>query len=283
MSILVVGAGNSASLIIQQLTEINADFRVMLRDPSKAATLDLEKEQVIQGDLSDPQSLLEATKGISKLYLAMAIHADNVIWVDNVIKACQANNVDHIVKLSGFGASKQAGSHIIRMHAETDQMLIDSGLTYTLLQPNSFFQNLYASLPTITEAGQFFLPVGDASLAFIDLRDVAEVAVKTLTESGHENKTYRLTGPSSITYHGQAKVLSVASGKTIHYVPVPQAVAKDAMLASGMDDWSASVLAEILAWFAVGNYSIVTTDVEDILGKPARTFASFAEEIKELL
>ena len=284
MTILVLGAtGNTDSEVVQQLKQKNAAFRVMVRNTQSAAPLCLTDDQVRVGNFDDIDSLTRAMDGIDSVYLAMVAHQDNQKWVENVITAMKAAGTKHLVKLSGIGATEDAGSEIIRVHAKTDKMVKGSGLDYTLIQPNSFYQNLFGSVETIKNSNQFFLPLKDVKQSVVDIRDVAAVAVAALIDTGHAGKTYLLSGPQSLSFAEQAKILSDAAGKDIQYIHVPKEAAEEAMSSSGMDPWLAAHLAEIMDWFTQGSYDYVTDDIEQVLGRPARTFAAFAKEFAPLV
>ena len=282
MSILVLGAtGNTGSQVVEQLRTQGADFAVMTRSADKAEALGLAGARVRSGDYNDPVSLKNAMQGVERIYVAMPPSPDNRSWTENLVEAAKAAGVRHIVKLSGFGAHAGAGSEIVRTHYATDELIRQSGLAYTILQPNSFFQNLYGSLATIKEYGKFFLPLGDAAQSVIDVRDVAAVAVAALTGHGHENRIYKLSGPRALTFHEMASILSSATGKSIEYVPVSQEQAAESLKQAGMPDWVAEKLAEILAWFGNGEYAEVTGTVAEVLGKPPRRFEDFAVEFAQ--
>ena len=279
MDILVLGAtGNTGSEVVRQLKLKGANFGVMIRKAKSAETMGLKAEQVREGDFSDVESMKNAMKGVKCIYVSMPIHQDNELWVANVIEAAQAANVEHVVKLSGMGAKIDAGSEIIRTHVVTDNLLKASNLQWTIIQPNSFFQNLYGSLETINSMSQFFLPLADAKQSVVDIRDVAAVVVESLTGDGHHGQTYLLSGPEALTFAEQAAVLSQATGKNIEYVAISEDAFASAIKEAGMDEWFANALAEIMAWFATGAYTEVTDTVERVTGKPARTFSDFAGE-----
>lgn len=280
MEILILGAtGNTGSAIVKQLKDKHADFGIMTTRQSNLEELGLEADQVHIGNYDDVASLVTAMEGVSRVYLVMPMHPNMVDWVKNVISAAKQANVQHIVKQSGLSASASAKSQIIRDHAASDALIKESGLQYTLIQPNSFFQNFYGSLPTINADGCFYLPLGEAPLSLVDIHDVAGIAVAALTEEGHAGKTHLITGAEALTSSEQAKLLSVASGKTINYVNVPQEAVASAMKEAGMGEWLADKLAEMLAWFAEGDYSQVTDTIQTVLGREPRTFADFAQEL----
>lgn len=280
MTILVFGAtGNTGSAIVKQLKAKQVGFCVMATSKDKAAALELSENQIRVGNFDDIPALVAAMTDMTHIYLVMPVHPKTVHWVENVITAAKTAKVQHIVKQSGLNANASAKSQVIRDHAATDALIQASGLDYTLIQPNSFFQNFYGSLPTINGEGRFFLPLGDAKLSLVDIHDVAAVAVAALTEPGHAGKTHLLTGPEALTSAEQATLLSKASGKEITYVDVPKEGLEAALKSYGMDAWQADKLSELLAWFAQGNYDQVSTTIEMVLGRKPRAFSDFAQEL----
>src|SRR5439155_6799006 len=121
-----------------------------------------------------------------------------------------------VVKLSAMGAG-DPGSEILRQHGETDELLKASGVPWTILRPNSFHQNLLWSAASIRERGEFHLPLRDARQSLVDVRDLAAVAERALTEPGHEGKTYDFTGPESLSYADVAATLSAVRGRPVRY------------------------------------------------------------------
>ena len=109
-------------------------------------------------------------------------------------------------------------------------------------------------------------------------KNIAEATANILTQPGHENRAYDITGPESISYFDVAATLSEVLGRTVTYVPVPEEAAKAAMLETGMPEWDAQALAEIQALFATGTYAEVTPDLEQLLGRRPRSFADFARD-----
>lgn len=281
MKILVLGAtGNTGLLVVNNLKNLKADFSVMVRDTTKSDVLGLSGDQIIEGNLSDKHSLVKAMNGIDKVCLIMPMHSDVVSWTKNVIEAAKEAQVGFIVKQSGLKASKEAKSQIIRDHAQSDQLIQDSGLAYTLIQPNSFYQNYYGNLETINTYGQFFSPLTDSKQSMVDVNDVAEATALVLQQDGHEGKIYKLTGPEALTSAEHAKYISLASNKDVEHVHVSQKDFEETLLQLGMDNWMSKHLSELMSWFDEGTqYGEVYSDITTILGRPARTFESFSQEI----
>lgn len=280
MTVLVLGAtGNTGSVIVSQLKQKQADFSVMTATIEDAAKLNLADEQIRIGDFSDIASLTDAFEGIQRVYLLTPIHPSAVTWVQNIIQAAKEAGVEHIVKQSGLKASLDSTSEVIKDHAHTDNLIKQSGLDYTLIQPNTFFQNFYGNLPSINAEGRFYSSLGDTALSLVDINDVAAVAVAALTESGHEGKTHHITGSEALTSSEHAKLLSAASGKEITYINIPEVALVGGLKEAGLGDWLSDKLGEMITWFTQGDYALTTNTVEEVTGRKPRTFADFAQEL----
>ncbi|CAM3192633.1 SDR family oxidoreductase [Vibrio rarus] len=282
MTILVLGAtGNTGSAIINQLKDKQADFNVMATRYEAASKLNLEKERIRIGNFNDVSSLISAFKDIQKIYLLTPIHPSATTWVKNVIQAAKEAGVKHIVKQSGLKASLDATSEVIREHAYTDNLIKQSGLDYTLIQPNTFFQNFYANLPSINAESRFYSSLGDTALSLVDINDVAAVAVVALTESGHEGKTHHITGSEALTSTQHAQLLSDASGKKITYIDIPEVALVGALKEAGLGDWLSDKIGGMITWFQQGDYGLTTNTVEEVTGRKPRTFSAFAQELSQ--
>ena len=277
--ILIAGAtGTNGRELIRQLSLQRVAVKALVRDVKQAAYLAGDSVDLVEGDLADVASLAPALAGIEKAFIVTAIHPDSTKWFEHFYSAAIEAGVQHVVKFSGLSASKESPATILRQHGESDEALVQSGLAYTLLRPNSFFQNMLWQTQSIRETGLFYLPFGDAKQSMVDVRDLATAAVRVLTEKGHEDKTYNLTGPDSLSYFDIAQILSQTTGKEITYVPVAAEDARQAMLASGIPEWDAEVLTEIQAYFALGQHATVTDDLSNLIGRPAIKFEQFAKD-----
>jgi uncharacterized protein YbjT (DUF2867 family) len=276
--ILVVGAtGTNGREVVARLAQAGRPVRALVRDPAKATELRLPNVEVVRGDLDDPASLDVALKGVDRAFLVTAVDQRTGRWCQNFIEAAKRAGRPHVVKFSGMGAGS-APVEIMRQHGATDQMLAGAGLPFTILRPNSFFQNMLWSAETIRAQGAFYLPLRDARQSLVDVRDIAAVAVEVLTAPGHEGQTYEVTGPEALSYHDVAATLSRVLGKPVRYVDVPPEAARESMLKAGMPAWNATAVTELYEVFATGQFATTTDVVERLTGRPARTFEAFARE-----
>lgn len=110
------------------------------------------------------------------------------------------------------------------------------------------------------------------------MRDIAAVAAKALTESGHEGKTYDITGPEALTHAEMAAQLSETVGKEIKYVDVPPESMRQTLLGFGMPAWQADGLVEDYDHYRRGEAAMMTSTVRDVTGKEPIPFAQFAKD-----
>ncbi len=276
--ILVTGAtGTIGSEVVQQLAAAGAKVRALVRTPSKAAGLGANVE-LAQGDLGDPRSLDAALRGVEKLFLLTSGDPKQVELQRNALEAAKRNGVKYVVKISAMGADLNSPISLARWHAQTEKELKESGLKWTILQPHFFMQNLMMNAETIKSQGVFYGSTKTGKLAMVDARDIAAVAVKVLTTPGHEGKTYLITGPEGISLDEVAQKLGAALGKPVKYVDIPGDQLKQGLLGAGVPEWMASDLTNMHLWFSTGGAGTPDPVVQQITGKPARTFDTFARD-----
>ena len=193
-------------------------------------------------------------------------------FIDTAAKA----GVGHIVKLSGIIPGLDSPFRFAHMHAEIEEHLAASGLTYTMLRAGEFMKAYFRQVPNIVGRHELRLPMADQRIASINIVDIAAVAVAVLTGTGHENQTYPITGPHALTMAEVAAILSEAIGTTIRYVEVPPEAARQAQLDAGMPLYLADGLAELFAERRAGKESVVSAVTPSLLGRPATSFAEFA-------
>ena len=195
--ILITGAtGNNGQELIRQLTAMGQSVRALVRKPAEAAKLDGSNIEVVAGDFDLPETLETALQGVEKAFLLTPVAERFVQWQKDFIQAAQRAKIKHLVKFSGMGAHARSASLLLKLHAETDEVLRSSGVPFTILQPNSFHQNMLSSANTIKAQGVFYWPLKKASQSTVDIRDISAVAAKVFGEFGsrRENLCPHRTG-----------------------------------------------------------------------------------------
>jgi len=232
--------------------------------------------EIAEGDLAKPETLGAALAGIEKVFLLSSPGPQMVSAESNLIEAAKRGGVKHVVKLSAMGADVDSPLMLGWWHGQVEKRLEDSGLPFTNLRPNAFMQNFLGFAPTIKAHDAFFAPVKGGQFSVVDARDIAAVAKAALTEAGHENKTYVITGPAALSYAEIAEKLSDVLGRKISYVDVPPEAAKKGMMDAGMPEWFAEALNELYGAWSEGYGATITNVVREVAKKEPITFDEFA-------
>lgn len=277
--ILVTGAtGSNGTEIMKRLASRNVQVRAMVRDQNRSSEIAVPNVEVVEGNFDRPETLLSALVGVERAFLltnsSERAEAQQIAFID----AARQSDVEHIVKLSQFGADASSPGRFLRYHAEVEAALQASGIAYTFLRPNLFMQGLLNFRSTITTQNAFYAAAGDAKVSAVDVRDVAEVAVAALTEAGHEGKIYDLTGSQALTHAEMAEHLSTALGREITFVDTSPEAMHDTLLSVGFPVWQADGLLEEYAHYRRNEAAAVTSGVRDAIGKEPRSFEAFAHD-----
>ena len=276
--ILVTGAtGLNGGELVRLLSARGVPVRALVRNASRAAALSsLANVEIVEGDMERPETLAEPLRGVDRAMLISSSNAAMHEVQSNFIDAARKAGVTHMVKLSGIIPDIDSPFRFARMHGEIELKLERSGIAFTHLRAGEFMHSYFRQVPAIVARGALFLPMEDARIASIDVGDIAEVAAKALTESGHEGKTYPLTGPEALTMAEVAKKLSAATGREISYVNVAPEEAKRARLAAGVPEYTADALDELFAERRKGKESEVYPVFEELIGRRPTSFDEFA-------
>jgi uncharacterized protein YbjT (DUF2867 family) len=279
-TILVTGAtGNVGSHLVRELRGRGEPVRAFVRDAAKARELFGDHVDLAVGDYGDSTSIGSALEGVDRVFLLTPTHPEMAQWERNVLDAAVVAGVRRVVKMSTIGADPGSDGRFARWQGECEEALGASGLPAVTLRSSNHMTNLFFSIESIREAGRIFAPVDDAKIAMIDRRDLAAVAALTLTETGHDGRTYVLTGPEAITYHDVAEQLSQVLGRTVEFVNVPDEAAIDAALGAGAPEWLAYGVVEVNQQLKRGLAAQSTDAVRVLLGREPYSFADFASDV----
>jgi uncharacterized protein YbjT (DUF2867 family) len=277
--VLVTGAtGNTGSGLVPALRSAGVDVRAFVRNESKAQPLKDAGAEIVVGDLDRPETIEPAVEGVDKIYLLTWNGPTQAQQAENVIKAAKQAGKPHIVRHSMWGPE----SRIIKQGRQVEEALKSSGLPWTLVKPTFFMQNTMMAAQTIASDGVIYWAMKDGKLGMIDLRDIVDAAVAVLTSSGHEGKSYILTGPAAISFHDVAATFSKVLGKDVKYVSVPGEAALDSMLGIGMPEWIAKGYVELFEGFSENFANRATDNVAILTGHPARSFEQFARDFAQV-
>ena len=274
--ILITGAsGNVGKEVLKQVAATGAKVRAAFQTVTKAAAAPSGVE-ITTMDYNKPETLQAALMGIERVFLVAPPTPNLPALERKAIDEIKQSGVRHVVKLSAMGGRDAI---FPRQHADSEDYIKSSGVPYTLLRPNGFMQNFVTyNGATINTQNAFYGSQGVGEVSHIDLRDIAAVTVKTLTENGHEGKAYTLTGPEALSNARVAEILSEDTGREIRYVDLPAEQFKQALLGAGLPEWSANALVDLQQFYRRGSASAVTRDVEHLLGRKPISFEQFSRD-----
>lgn len=280
MSDLVLGGtGQVGGAVAAGLLAEGREVRVLTRSPERARALPAGMGVVV-GDLLDPRSYAAAFAGVERLFLINGVSQTELQEGLAAVNEAHRAGVRRLVYLSVHHAEE--GAHIPHFASKTaiEAAVRASGVPFTILRANNFFQNDFWYKDAILGYGVYPQPLGDAGVSRVDVRDVARAAVNALTGTGHEGRTYALVGPEPLTGPGIAATYAEMLGREVRYG------------GNDLDAWERLMLTMLPAWM-VYDYKLMyelfqraglrasaedRRQTEAILGGPARVFAPFARE-----
>ncbi|MDM4721887.1 NAD(P)H-binding protein [Micromonospora sp. WMMA1363] len=272
--ILVTGAtGNVGRRVVERLVAAGYGVRATTRDPSHANLP--AGVAAASADLADPESLRPHLDGVEAVFL---------IWpfVDPATAAHLAPRVADV--LTGAGSPRVV--YVSAAYAEVDpdsfwavveRAISASGLPWTVLRPTGIATNTLGWAASIRAEGVVRWPYGAAARSLVHEDDIAAVAVEALTSERHDQRTYVLSGPETVTQAEQVRIIGDAIGRDLRWHDVPAQTIRPMLAATlGSPAFADAALASWAAFVQVPEQ--VTGDVAAVLGRPARTFTRWAAD-----
>ena len=280
--VLVTGAtGRIGGQLVPRLAGYNdLAVRAFVRSAKKAAPLETSGAELALGRLEDPQSVRIAMDGIDTVVLITPASPDAADQASLVLAAAKAAGVRKIVRISVFKAAVDGPTAITRLHGRTDTEIQESGLTYTILRPPFFMQNLFfMAADSLAREGRLYFGIGYGKLGMIDLRDTVECAESCVIADAYDNQALTLTGPESLGFHHIASRLNNILGRPVQYIPVPPEAVERSIRAMGMGEWYAQVMRDLCRAYSENWGDLITDSVARITGRAPRSFDVFAREV----
>ena len=250
------------------------------RDVKKGSSLSQKGVLVRQADYNDKASLITALQGVDKLLLISSSEVGKrTIQHRNVIEAAKSADVQFLAYTSILHADRSPLSLHVE-HVETEKMLADSGISYTLLRNGWYTENYLASVPAAIEHGVFLGAAGDGKIASATRADYALAAARVISEEGHIGKVYELAGDEAWTLEQLAKELTKQSGKQVIYNNLSQADFVAALKTAGLPDKLSNMLADSDIGASKGGLFDDSHTLSKLIGRRTTTLA---ESIKAIL
>jgi uncharacterized protein YbjT (DUF2867 family) len=276
--VLTIGAtGQYAGLVVPALLSREQQVRALVHDPAKTGQLaDAGVDDIIVGDLRDPESFRNALHGVDGVFLiipAFASDADR-LGVD-VVRAAAASGVRRVVFSGVYHPSLSLINHA--MMRPIEESLYHADLEFTVLQPAMFMQGLAGGWASAVEQGVFAMPYSkDSAMSFVDYRDVAEVAAIAFAADDLVNGTFELAAGGMLTRSELAVLIGRYAEREVHAVDVDPADALGGMPAGFERDGLSAMFGDYSAHGFHGGNSLV---LRTILGRDPRSLTDFFTEL----
>jgi uncharacterized protein YbjT (DUF2867 family) len=284
MKVLVTGGTGMVGSEVVKALQGKAEISVLTRDAEKAKRLPSGVRGVV-GNLLDVGTIRTVFKGFDSVFLINTVSptegTEGLLGVNGIRDA----GVRRIVYLSVHHADKAVHLPHFGLKLLIEMAIKASGMAYTILRPNNFYQNDIWFKQAILEYGVYPQPLGSAGLSRVDVRDIAEAAVIGLTSSATDGKTLNLVGPELITGESSAQTWSKALGRPIKYAGDELDSWERQNLSYGMPPVVVYDFRMMFEWFQKNGLKASKQDLGEltaVLGHPPRKYANYVEEMARL-
>lgn len=212
--VLVTGAtGNVGRRVVAALVARGISVRAAMKQPAAGRATGAVP---VAFDFGDPQTFAPAVRDARAVFLLRPPAISHVeSTLNRFADVARDEGVEHIVFLSVTGADRTR----YIPHYKVERHLEQLGIAYTFLRAGFFAQNLGdAYRDDIRDADRLYVPAGSGKAAFVDVRDVAELAaIAFAAPEQHARKAYALTGPEALSFDVVAELLTATLGRSIRY------------------------------------------------------------------
>jgi uncharacterized protein YbjT (DUF2867 family) len=273
------GTGTAGSPLGRVRLARGESGRVLTRSAERAKAVPAGATTVI-GDLADPTTYGAIFPGATTVFLLNALSTSELQEGLCALAEAKKQGVKRLVYQSVTAAD--SGIHVPHFATKVaiEAAIKASGIPYTILRPNNYFQNDLAFLEVITKYGAYPAPLGSVGVSRVDVRDIADAAANALTASGHANRTYALVGPEALTGESSAAAWTKGLGREVRYA------------GDDLEAWAASMAPHLPAWliydlrlmFALFQAKGLAATKQqlaetiEVVGAPPRAYAAYIAE-----
>jgi len=263
--ILIIGStGKTGKRVLRKLANKN----IIARPGSRGSETPFDWET--------PSSWNEALKGIKTVYLTY--YPDLAVptapkSIEDFCQVARRHGTKHIVLLSGRGEPAAQ---------RCEEIVMASGMAWTIIRASWFNQNFNeGAFSDLINSGVIALPVSDVGEPFVDVDDIADVAVAALTESHHQGQLYEVTGPRLLSFREVASEIGQATHRKIEFVPITTAQFTSEMLKQDAPPETISMLEFLFQEVLDGRNAVVCDGVQRALGRPPKDFRDYALSLNQ--
>lgn len=282
---LVTGAtGKTGTYTINELLHQGAQVRALVHQlDASSEKLKTQGVEVVEGDLSDLQSLSNALIGISGVYFVYPIQTSGILVATAyLIQAAREQGVNHIVNMSQISARREAKSHAAQDHWVAERLLDLSGIAVTHIRP-TFFAEWFTYFDTIKKLDKIILPFGEGRYAPIAAEDQGRVIAELLLHpKAHAGNTYPLYGPVEYNLHDVASIFSEELGRPITYEAISIETYQELAPKQGFQPHFIQHVSNVAQDCRDGIFAGTNTAVNDITGREPMGIREFIRQHSNL-
>ena len=262
LTLVLGGTGKTGRRVAEGLNKCGLPVRVASRSTNPAF------------DWNNPATWDAALDGVTSAYITYA--PDLAVpgapdAIDRFVTKAVAQGVQRLILLSGRGEDEAQ---------RCERIVQNAGVDWTVVRASWFNQNFSeGDFLDMVLAGAITLPAVGIPEPFVDVDDIAEVAIAALTEPGHAGEVYELTGPRLLTFADVAQELSRATGRDVSFVPVPKEAFADGLAQAGVPDEVAWLMDYLFSTVLDGRNAHLCDGVQRALGREPRDFAEYARRV----
>jgi uncharacterized protein YbjT (DUF2867 family) len=275
MKVLVLGGtGNVGRPLALELVTRGVPVRVASRGSGHGLPPGAELARV---ELDDPATFAAALEGVDRVFFMSRTGEARPLEVGlSMLKAMQLAGVRHVVDMTGLGVERNEALPLRQLELAFER----SGLSWTHLRPNFFFQNFCAGAlrAGLLERDELAVAVGEARISFVDARDIAAVALEALLDRSLAGRGLAITGAVGVTHHDIAQAIGEATGRPIRFRALTDDQARVDLAATGLSSERIEARLRFLALAKTGALAASSPDVAEVLARPPISLQTFARD-----
>lgn len=281
MILVINGNGRVGRAVVKHLVVQHKVIpRVLVRDVIRARRELGPALDIVQGDVTQPDTIVQAMQGVQAVFLCTPVDPNQVEYQGNVVREAKRTGAT-IVKVSGLSTTLDSTVDSGRWHAETEAQIRDANIPHTFLHPNFFHQNLSFQWQQAAEKGVIRSAVADQPIAMINADDIGAVAAQLLVSPGDNHpdrgETLLLTESRAWTYPQIAECFSQVLKREVRFEILSAKNMERALKASGQPDWHVKLLMQFNDAFNAGAAIKVSDAVERLVERKPVSLRVFLE------